>query len=238
MRAILLAGGLGTRLKPYTTLIPKPLVPIGGEVSILEIVIRQLVRDGFTHATIAISHLAELMMAFLGDGSRWGIAIDYVTEPEPLGTIGPLTRIPDLPEHFLVMNGDVLTDFDYGAFYRAHVARGNAVSVASFKRDSKIDFGVLRYDDETGKLTHFEEKPVYHFDVSMGVYCIARSTIEALPRGKKYGFDELMIDGLKAGADIRIQPFGGLWLDIGRPDDYDYVNENYATLKPKLGLDR
>lgn len=237
MRAILLAGGLGTRLKPYTTLVPKPLVPIGGEVSILEIVIRQLVRDGFTHATIALGHLADLMMAFLGDGSRWGIKIDFATEREPLGTIGPLTLIPDLPEHFLVMNGDVLTDFDYGAFYRAHVARGNTVSVASFKRDTKIDFGVLRYDGE-GKLTHFEEKPVYDFDVSMGIYCISRRAIETLPRGKKYGFDQLMVDGLAAGSDIRIAPYDGLWLDIGRPDDYDYVNENYATLKPKLRLEK
>jgi NDP-sugar pyrophosphorylase family protein len=236
VRAILLAGGMGTRLKPYTTLVPKPLVPIGGEFSIIEVVIRQLKRQGFERVTIAVNHLSQLIMAFIGDGSRWGMQVDYSTETEPLGTIGPLTLIPDLPESFLVMNGDVLTDFDFGTFYKDHVARGNPVSVAAFKRDSKIDFGVLRYD-ETGRLTAFQEKPVYHFDVSMGIYCISRKTIESLPRGKKYGFDDLMLDGLKTGSDIRIHPFGGFWLDIGRPDDYDFVNENYATIKPKLGID-
>lgn len=235
MRAILLAGGLGTRLKPYTTLVPKPLVPIGGEVSIIEIVIRQLVRRGFTHVTIAVNHLAELIMAFLGDGSRWGVKVDYSVESEPLGTIGPLTLVPDLPEHFLVMNGDILTDFDYASFLRGHEARGNAVSVASFQRDTKIDFGVLEYDAE-GRLTAFREKPVLRFDVSMGIYALSRLVIEGLPKGKKYGFDDLMLDSLRDGQTVHILPFQGLWLDVGRPDDYDTVNETYAELKPRLGL--
>ena len=237
MRAILLAGGMGTRLKPYTTFIPKPLVPIGGEYSIIEVVIRQLKRHGFTHITIAVNHLAELIKAFLGDGSRFGLTIDYSLETTPLGTIGPLTLIPELPETFLVMNGDVLTDLDFGAFYREHQARKNTVSVAAFKRDAKIDFGVLRYD-QSGRLTEFQEKPVFHFDVSMGIYCIQRSVIDALPKGQKYGFDDLMLDGLKSQADIRIHPFGGFWLDIGRPEDYDHVNENYASIKAKLGFDQ
>jgi NDP-sugar pyrophosphorylase family protein len=237
VRAILLAGGMGTRLKPYTTFIPKPLVPIGGEYSIIEVVIRQLKRHGFTHITIAVNHLAELIKAFLGDGSRFGLTIDYSLETSPLGTIGPLTLIPDLPDTFLVMNGDVLTDLDFGAFYRDHQARNNVVSVAAFKRDAKIDFGVLRYD-EAGRLTEFQEKPVFHFDVSMGIYCIQRSVIDALPKGQKYGFDDLMLDGLRSKADIRIHPFGGFWLDIGRPEDYDHVNENYASIKAKLGFDQ
>lgn len=235
MRAILLAGGLGTRLKPYTTLVPKPLVPIGGEVSIIEVVIRQLVRRGFTHVTIAVNHLAELIMAFLGDGSRWGVRVDYSVESEPLGTIGPLTLVPDLPEHFLVMNGDILTDFDYASFLRGHEARANAVSVASFQRDTKIDFGVLEYDAD-GRLTAFREKPVLRFDVSMGIYALSRRVVAGLPKGKKYGFDDLMLDSLRAGENVHIVPFEGLWLDVGRPDDYDTVNETYAELKPRLGL--
>jgi NDP-mannose synthase len=235
MRAILLAGGMGTRLKPYTTLIPKPLVPIGGEFSIIEIVIRQLKKHGFNRITVAVNHLAELIMAFIGNGSRWGIVIDYSIETTPLGTIGPLTLIPDLPEHFLVMNGDVLTDLDYSSFYRDHARQNKAVSVAAFKRDAKIDFGVLQYD-AGGHLTAFQEKPVYHFDVSMGVYCISRKIIEALPRGEKYGFDNLMLDGIKNKSDIHIHPFEGFWLDVGRPEDYDYVNENYPEVKKKLGL--
>jgi len=235
MRAILLAGGKGTRLRPYTTLVPKPLVPIGGETSILEIVIGQLKRRGFTHLTLAVSHLAHLIESYIGDGSRWDLTIDYSLEPEPLGTIGPLTLLKDLPEDFLVMNGDILTDLDYGAFLRDHTQRRHSVSVSAFKRTSAIDFGVLEYDPQ-GRLTAFKEKPRYHFDVSMGIYGMSRSVIEALPPGKPYGFDQLMVDGLRNGLDIRVKPFDGFWLDVGRPEDYEYANDHYPDLKKRLGI--
>jgi NDP-sugar pyrophosphorylase family protein len=235
MRAILLAGGKGTRLKPYTTLIPKPLVPIGGEFSILEIVLQQLKRRGFTHATIAVNHLAQLVMAYIGDGSKWGLKVDFSLETEPLGTIGPLTLLEGLPETFLVMNGDVLTDLDYGAFLQDHGRSGCGVTVSSFQRDAKIDFGVLE-TDASGRLTGFREKPVEHFQVSMGVYAFRRSVIEALPKGKPYGFDHLMLDSLKVGREVRIRPHKGFWLDVGRPEDYEYIDEHYAELKKTLGL--
>ena len=109
------------------------------------------------------------------------------------------------------------------------------MSVASFQRDTKIDFGVLEYDAE-GRLTAFREKPVLRFDVSMGIYALSRLVIEGLPKGKKYGFDDLMLDSLRDGQTVHILPFQGLWLDVGRPDDYDTVNETYAELKPRLGL--
>ncbi len=235
MRAIILAGGKGTRLRPYTTLIPKPLVPLGGEYSILEIIIMQLSKSGFTHITLAVNHLSQLTMAYFGDGERLGVKIDYSLEEGELSTIGPLTLIDDLPENFLVMNGDILCDLNYKTFFDAHVDAGSRISVSAFRREVKIDFGVLRYD-ESGRLNEFQEKPEYDFDVSMGIYCINKSVIDALPRGEKYGFDNLMIDGLAKDEPIDIRPFSGYWLDIGRPDDYEYADENFSELSAKLGI--
>lgn len=235
MRAILLAGGKGTRLRPYTTLIPKPLVPLGGEKAILEIVIQQLKNSGFTHITLAINHLANLIRAYIGDGSKWGIKIDYSMENEPLGTIGPLTLIEDLSENFLVMNGDILSDLDYGKFLKNHINKKSSVSVSTCKRESKIDFGVIQFDKQK-LLTKFTEKPAYKFDVSMGVYCFHRSIIESLPKGGKYGFDDLMIDSLQTSNRVSIHPFSGFWLDIGRPEDYEYADHHYKDIKKILHI--
>src|SRR2546429_8527690 len=143
MRAVILAGGKGTRLKPYTITLPKPLVPVGDEMPILEIIIRQLSKFGFDHITIAVNHMANLIMSFFGDGSRWSTRIDYSVEDSMLKTIGPLTLISDLPDSFLVMNGDILCDLNYRHFYDFHVASENDVTVAVYKRSSLIDFGVL-----------------------------------------------------------------------------------------------
>ena len=236
MRAIILAGGQGTRLRPFTTLIPKPLVPIGNEMSILEIIIQQLVRSGFSHITITVNHLAHLIMAYLGDGAKWNVKIDYSIEEKPLGTIGPLTLLHDLPEDFLVMNGYILCNLNYNEFLAEHIANHSEVSVATFKRDTMIDFGVLEYDSNN-RINAFREKPTYRFDVSMGIYCMNRSVIEKLPKNEKYGFDNLMLDGIKQNKLYRAKPFNGFWLDIGRPDDYDYCNEHYSSLKHELGLD-
>ena len=235
MRAIILAGGKGTRLRPYTTLIPKPLVPLGGKYSILEIILMQLARSGFTHITLAVNHLFHLIMAYFGDGSRFGVKLDYSVEQNELSTIGPLTLVHELPENFLVMNGDVLCDLDYRAFLETHIQAGSRISVSAYRRQVKIDFGVLRYD-RAGHLTDFQEKPTFDFDVSMGIYCLHRSVIDALPRGVSYGFDNLMIDGLKNGYSIDIRPFSGYWLDIGRPDDYEYADMNFTELSARLGL--
>lgn len=235
MRAIILAGGKGTRLKPYTVTIPKPLVPIGGELPILEIIIRQLVRAGFDHITLAVNHLANLIMAFFGDGSSWNIKIDYSLEKAPLSTIGPLTLINDLPENFLVMNGDILCNLDYQDFYNYHVQANNDVTVSTFKRQSKIDFGVLQYHPDN-RIHSFIEKPTYDFNVSMGIYCLNRRVIESLTKAEPYGFDNLILDGIKNKSKIFVRPFNGYWLDIGRPEDYENANENYDQLKIKLDL--
>lgn len=235
MRAIILAGGKGIRLRPYTTLIPKPMVPLGGRMSILEVVLNQLVQSGFTHVTLAVNHLSHLIMAYFGDGSRWGLKLDYSVEDEPLSTIGPLTLIDDLPDNFLVMNGDILCDLNYKNFFETHVNTNADVSVSVYRRETKIDFGVLKYD-ENMTLCEFREKPVYTFDVSMGIYCLSKRVIDNLPRGKVYGFDNLMLDGIRDGVNIKICPFDGYWLDIGRPDDYEYADQNFEQLMDKLGI--
>jgi NDP-sugar pyrophosphorylase family protein len=195
----------------------------------------QLKRDGFTHVTLAVNHLSHLIMAYFGDGSRLGLKLDYSLEEGELSTIGPLTLIDDLPENFLVMNGDILCDLDYRAFFEQHLKAESAVSVSAYRRQVKIDFGVLRYD-ENGRLTAFQEKPSYDFDVSMGIYCINREVIRALQRGKPYGFDNLMVDSLAAGRKVDIRPFSGYWLDIGRPDDYEYADEHFGELAERLGI--
>ena len=231
-RAVILAGGKGTRLRPYTVVLPKPLMPIG-EYPILEVVIRQLARHGFDRANMAVNHQAELIRAFFGDGAKWGIHIDYSLEDEPLGTMGPLKRIDDLPEDFLVMNGDVLTDLDFGAFYTEHAAAKRLFTISSYGRDQKVDYGVL-VTSADGTLEGFHEKPVTPYEVSMGVYMVSREIVPYIPARGPYGFDDLMRDLLKAQQTVHVSRFGGYWLDIGRADDYQQAIDEFAGMKQRL----
>ncbi|SCE92076.1 Nucleotidyl transferase [Micromonospora haikouensis] len=233
MHVVIMAGGKGTRLKPYTTSLPKPLVPIGDSHAILEIVLHQLASCGFTDVTLAINHLGSLIRAFVGDGSRFGLCVRYVEESVPLSTIGPLFGIRDrLPEHFLVMNGDVLTDLDYGDLLRTHAASEAPLTVATFHRTVKIDFGVLSVED--GRVVEFSEKPILDYHVSMGVYGLSARTIAAYPAGLAFGFDQLVLDLLERGEPPASYPFDGYWLDIGRPEDYDEANRAFERLRPIL----
>jgi NDP-sugar pyrophosphorylase family protein len=234
MRAVILAGGKGTRLRPFTTNIPKPVVPVG-DMAIMEIVLRQLVAAGCDHATVAVNHLAHVIMAYFGDGSRFGLTIDYSFEPKPLGTIGPLKLMSDLPDNFLVMNGDVLTDLDYRAFFKTHSSSGAAGTVATYEREARIDFGVLEFENAgERRITHFIEKPVKHFSVSMGVYAFNKKILAMVPEDQLYGFDNLMISMIKGDWDVRAYPHDGYWLDIGRPEDYDRANEEWDQISSRL----
>jgi NDP-sugar pyrophosphorylase family protein len=217
-RAVILAGGLGTRLRPFTVVFPKPLMPVG-EFPILEIVIRQLRSHRFRHLTLAVNHQAELIRAFFGDGSRWGLKIDYSLEHTPLSTMGPLTLIDDLPNEFLLMNGDILTDLNFRRFCDDHVAAKRYFTVAAARRSHQLDYGVLHVDGG-GDLVGFEEKPTTEYLVSMGVYVVDKSVISRIPRGTAYGFDNLMVDLLAGGQQVHVEPHNGYWKDIGRHDDY------------------
>jgi len=228
MRAVILAGGKGTRLKPYTTTIPKPLMPVG-EQAVLEIIIKQLAQYDFINITLAVSHKANLIQAFCGNGEAWDVDIDYSFDENQLGTVGPITLIPDLPENFLVMNGDTLCDLNYKSLYEYHRLKDNDVTLAVYDRKTKIDFGVVCHDIHY-RLREFVEKPVYDFTVCMGIYCIKRAVIDSLPKGKFYGFDDLMLEGIRKKLKIEVFRHQGHWLDIGRPEDYDYANLNYKEM--------
>jgi NDP-sugar pyrophosphorylase family protein len=234
MHAVILAGGKGVRLRPYTTLLPKPLVPIGDRYSILEIIMRQLAGCGFHTATLAIGHLGHLIRAYVGDGRQWGLQrVDYASEESPLGTIGPLLSLRDqLPEHFLVMNGDILTDLDYADLYRRHLGAGTELTVATYSRQVKIDFGVLT--SSGGRINGFAEKPTLDYRVSMGVYGMTATVLHRYTPGLPLGFDELVLDLLAADSGPTEYEFDGRWLDIGRPDDYDRANAEFELLGPLL----
>lgn len=226
-RAIILAGGKGTRLKPYTIALPKPLVPVG-EMPILEIIIRQLKKYGFEHITITVNHLAEIIKAFFGDGSKWDIKIDYTLEDKPLSTMGPLTLVPDLPENFLVMNGDVLSDLNFRDFFDFHVCNGNNFTIGAFSREEKIDYGVL-LTNEADQLTGFKEKPIFNFLVSMGIYMVNSSVVDQIPKNEFFGFDHLMKQLINHQAYPAVYKFDGYWLDIGRPDDYEKAIDTFRN---------
>jgi NDP-sugar pyrophosphorylase family protein len=209
------------------------LVPIGGEYAILDIILQQLKTRGFTRVTLAIGHLGSLIRAFVGDGSRWGLDVDYSEEDQPLSTIGPLLNFIDrLPEHFLVMNGDVLTDLDYAHLLERHVQSSAPLTVATYRRQVKIDFGTLETID--GHIVNFSEKPTLSYSVSMGVYAVSRSTLARYPRDVPFGFDDLVLDLLARQERPRAYHFNGYWLDIGRPDDYDEANRTFEELRPIL----
>jgi len=222
-------------LRPYTTTIPKPLVPVG-EHPILEIVLRQLKAAGVAKVTLTVSHLAEIIMAVFGDGRKYGLQIEYSLEDKPLGTVGPLKLVKDLPEHFIVMNGDLLTDIDYRKVYDAHTQSGCELTITTFKRDAKIDLGVIEVDDKTLRATGFREKPTFHFNVSTGVYVYSRTLLDRVPADRSYSLDHLVLDLLKDEVPINTYPHHGYWLDIGRPDDYEKANQDVEKLFPGGGV--
>lgn len=219
MKAVILAGGKGRRLAPYTTILPKPLMPIGN-VPILEVVIRQLKNAGFDEITMAVGHLAELLMAYFGDGQKWGVRIDYSREAEPLGTAGPLSLVKGLDEPFLVMNGDLLTTLDFGSLWKYHHQRSAIATLATFQRSVQISLGVIE-TDERNRVQGYIEKPTYHYKVSTGIYVFEPSVLEHIPYNTRMDLPDLIVQLLAAGQIVTSYPFSGTWLDIGRPDDYE-----------------
>lgn len=222
--AVILAGGKGTRLRPYTTSFPKPLMPVGDR-PVLEILIEQLIRDGFTHFHFAVGHLAELIEAYFGDGHRWGddITISYSREESPLGTAGPLAMLAEsLPEQFLVVNGDVLTDLDYGLFLDSHRRNDPArvLTISTHKRILCSEYGVLNATPD-GLVRDYSEKPSYHLSVSEGVYAFSRETLSWIPKNQRFDFPDLVQRMLREHLPVVACEHTGMWLDIGRPDDYE-----------------
>jgi NDP-sugar pyrophosphorylase family protein len=223
MKAVILAGGKGHRLAPYTTVLPKPLMPIG-DVPILEVVVRQLKQAGFEEITMAVGYLAELLMAYFGDGDKFDVRIDYSREEKPLGTAGPLGLIEGLNEPFLVMNGDLLTTLDYRAMWEYHRAGDAIGTLATFQRTVNVDLGVIE-TDERGFVTGYVEKPTYRFAVSTGVYVFDPLVVSFIPKGRRMDLPDLILKLLAEEHKVASYNFSGYWLDIGRPDDYERAIE-------------
>jgi NDP-sugar pyrophosphorylase family protein len=225
MRAVILAGGQGRRLQPYTAVLPKPLMPIG-DVPILEVVVRQLKRSGFADITMAVGYLAELLMAYFGDGQKLGVRVRYSREEEPLGTAGPLSLVERPAESFLVMNGDLLTTLDFRALWDRHRELGAIATLATFRRDVKIDLGVIEADG-AGWVTGYIEKPTYHYSVSTGIYIFEPAVLDYIPAQKRMDLPDLVRTLLASGQRVATYPFEGIWLDIGRWEDYERAAQEF-----------
>lgn len=225
LKTVILAGGKGTRLWPYTVLFPKPLVPLGDR-PILEVVLRQLAAEGLRDVTLCVGHLEGLIRAYFGDGSslQCGTRITYQVEDEPLGTAGPIRLCEGLTDPTLVLNGDVLTDMSFADFLARHHASGAALSIASARRDLYVDLGVLEYADD-GTLVGFTEKPTLHYWSSMGIYAYSARAIERLRPSKRLDLPDLVHELMAAGERVHVVPWVGYYQDIGRPDDYAAATE-------------
>jgi NDP-mannose synthase len=235
--AVILAGGRGTRLRPYTTILPKPLLPIGDR-AILEIVVGQLRRSGFADLHLAVGHLNHLIRAVFADGQRHGVRLTYHVERAPLGTAGPLQAIDGLDDTFLMMNGDVLTTLDYAQLYRAHRVSGNLLTIASHRRTVPTEFGVLEVGERGfgGLLpvSGYEEKPALRYLVSTGVYVLEPEALAYIPRDRPSDLPDLVLRLIEAGEPVGSFVHDGFWLDIGRPDDFELANREYERLRPLL----
>ena len=224
MKAVIQAGGKGTRLRPYTSVLPKPLMPIGAR-PVIELLLKWLRRNGIKDVHITTGYLGHLIRSFCGDGRQWDLKITYTQEHEPLGTIGPLSLLRDeLDSTFLVLNGDVLTDLDLKAFAAAHSQNEGMLTVATISRLLPVDYGVIDRDAD-GRITRFREKPSLVNFVSMGAYWMDPEVLSFVPSGVPFGFDDLVLSIMAAGKPVYSYRHYGLWLDIGRVEDFHQAQE-------------
>lgn len=236
LRAVVLAGGKGVRLRPFTVSFPKPLMPLG-DVPIIEVLIKQLVSFGITDITLTLGHLAELIKAYFQHRKEFTrhLKLRYVDEEEPTGTAGSLAFVEGLEDTFLVMNGDLLTDVNFDELVAFHRQQGAALTIATHERRVKIDFGVLEFDNNHC-VTGYREKPENTYYVSMGIYVYEPRALRFIELGKYLDFPDLVLRLVKAGEKVCALPIDCLWLDIGRPDDYAQAQELYAQKKGNFEL--
>ena len=233
MKAVILAGGKGTRLSPYTTVFPKPLMPIDG-MPILEVIVRQLAYFRIRDIVLAVSHHSEpLLSAYFGDGRQFGVRIQYAREEKPLGTAGPLSIIPDLPETFLVMNGDILTTLDYRKLLENHRRHDGVVTIAMSQKKVQLEFGVME-SNSVHQLVRYSEKPLFSYAVSMGVYVFEKRVLDWIPPKRYLDFPDLIQRLLRSKEKIVCFPSHDFWLDIGRHEDYEEAQKEFQKMRKKL----
>lgn len=235
MKAVILAGGKGTRLAPYTKILPKPLMPVG-DMPILEIILRQMRRAGVEEVCLAVGHLAELLRAFFQDGSRLGLRLSYCYECQPLGTAGPLANVPGLDDTFLVANGDVLTTLSLPDLVDFHRTQQAVATIAAHHRRVKIDLGVLRCNGGQ-RVNGYVEKPSYDYLASMGIYVFEPRVLNYIPRDAYLDFPTLIQTLIAANEPVVSYPFQGYWEDLGRPDDYERAVRDFEALRHELLLE-
>jgi len=234
MKILILAGGKGARLAPYTTVLPKPLMPIG-DMPILEVIIRQLKHFGFSDITFAIGHLASLFEAYFGRGEKFGVKISYSYEDQPLGTAGPIALLDDWGDPLLVMNGDVLTSLDYRDMVECHLRSGALATIACCNKEVKINLGVLETADGN-HLLDYVEKPVLNYRVSMGIYVFSREVRKFLKRSEPMDLPELVKRLISHQQNVALYKFDNYWRDIGTLEDYERARDEFDTIKPLLHL--
>ena len=232
MKAVILAGGKGTRLAPYTKILPKPLLPIG-DMPILEILLRQMHHAGIRQAVITVGHLAELLRLFFQDGQRVGMDITYSYEEQPLGTAGPLALVPGLDETFLVSNGDVLTNLQMAELVAFHRANKAVATIATHRRQVKIDLGVLELNGNN-QVQGYIEKPTYDYLVSMGIYVFEPMVLDYIEKNQYLDFPNLVQMLLADGRNVVGYPFDDYWMDLGRPDDYEQAVHDFERLRAQF----
>lgn len=228
IEVILMAGGKGTRLRPFTHVLPKPLVPLG-EISILEMVLKQLKNYGFKNIAISVGYKAEIIMAVIGRGERFDLNISYYKEDIPIGTIGSLTEINNLADDFIVMNGDICTNLNFMDFYNYHKNTNSIATIASLIRKDRLPFGILEINDQNKTIVGFKEKPLVEYVVSMGVNAFKVDILELIPHKQFFGFDDLMLKMIEQNMNPHYMLFNGLWYDVGRPDDYERMLESFEN---------
>ena len=226
MMAVLLAGGLGLRLRPYTMNIPKPLLPLG-DVATIEVVVRQLADQGFDRVVVTLGHLPQLIMSFLGDGERFGLSIEYEVESSPLGTAGSLRLVKDPDESFVVMNGDLLTTVNFGELLSDHSHAARAATIMLTPRQVHVDYGVVHVTDDN-RLERYEEKPTLRYLVSTGIYALHRAAITHVPTGR-FDMPDMMTSLNTAGEHVGCQVTDKYWQDIGRFDDYQQASADFVA---------
>lgn len=233
MKAVILAGGKGTRLAPYTYVLPKPMMPIGDK-AILEILLRQMKRAGVNHVTLAVGHLAGLMQAFFQDGAQYDLDITYSYETKPLGTAGPLANIPNLDKTFLVSNGDVLTLLNIADLMRFHEEQEAICTIAMHKRQVHIDLGVIEQNNGEYVVTGYVEKPTLDYRVSMGLYVFEPRVLEYIPQGEYLDFPTLVKNLIANGERVVGYPYNGYWMDLGNPQDYNQACSDFEKMRSQF----